>query len=311
MGGMAGMAGVAGMGMGGAGAGGRGGAAGMAGGGAAGCPSAAELFPMAVPTGNASGLGTGAAAHPPGAPAGSLEGHLVFTPCADTSCDDCTGAGWIYKGITRACQADGQGLNSIQNFTVGGTPGQAYNVTMHFYGVAEPKNYGGSVTRQSGTMRPGNQDTGANPAPWAYATGNPNYTMSDYNTYEIHVVDNMGAEVCSYFLNSDTSEGHWTYVLNYERTITVIGGGRVRVRVFDRNCRMIKNCMSGGTQGQCSATGCNNKARTVDTAAAMPQPMGLTQPGLGNDTNQAGQWLFIDVTQVACTARLGCNGMPM
>jgi hypothetical protein len=164
-------------------------------------------------------------------------------------------------------------------------------------------------------MRPQNNDMGANPPPWAYATGNPNYQQSDYNTYEIHVVDNNGMEVCSYFLNSDTQEGHWTYVLNYNRTINVIGGGRIRVRVYDRNCRMIKNCMTSA-QGQASCTQgangeCANRTRSVSIpTTADPQPTNLTQPGLGVSNEEAGQWIFLDVTNVVCgMPALGCNGM--
>ena len=304
--------------MGGAGSGGKGGTTGGAGSGTGGtvggagsggtggvCPPISQLFPASVPTGQPTGLnGT---VNPSGAPARSFDGYLLQTPCLPTSCDDCSSTGWVYEGIRTTCAPMS---NAIQNFLVGGVPGERYRVTLHFYGVVEPKNYGNSVTRASGTMRPANSDTGANPPPWAYANGNPNYTMSDYNTYEIHVVDNNGMEICSYFLNSDTQEGHWTYVLNYEKTIDVVGGGRVRLRHYDRNCRMIKNCMSGGQQGLCSQTGCTGKARTVDVSAATPQPSGLEQPGLGVDPVHSGQWVYIDVTNVTCgQPALSCSGL--
>jgi hypothetical protein len=211
-GGSAGDIGMGGMGMGGMG---------MGGGGGPGCPTPAQLFPVASVTGQQTGL-TGNP-NPAGA-MGSLDGYLITTPCTDTACDDCAGGGWIYNGVTTGCSG---ALNAIQNFTVGGTPGTRYRATLHFYGIVEPKNYGNVATRGS-NMRPNNSDSGATPPPWAYATGNPTYTASDYNTYQIHVVDNNGMEVCSHFLNSDTSEGHWTYVLNYARTIDVIGGGRER-----------------------------------------------------------------------------------
>jgi hypothetical protein len=284
---------MGGQGMGGAGTGGTGGMP---------CPTTAQLFPVASVTGQQTGL-TGNP-NPAGA-MGSLDGYLIMTPCTDTACDDCSGGGWIYNGTTTGCSGS---LNAVQNFTVGGTPGTRYRATLHFYGIVEPKNYGNVATRQSGSMRPNNSDSGATPAPWAYATGNPTYTVSDYNTYEIHVVDNNGMEVCSHFLNSDTTEGHWTYVLNYAKTIDVIGGGRVRVRVYDRNCRMIKNCYGGGSQGPCNTNGCNPpKPRTVTVPNA---PAALVQPGLGNDANQSGQWLHIKVEQVQCgMPNLTCAGM--
>jgi hypothetical protein len=305
-GGRAGAGGGAGTGAGG-GDSGKAGAGGQAGGGGAECMSPAALFPAVVPTGQTSGLsGT---ANPPNATPMSLDAFVMQTACADTTCDDCSGAGWKNDSdIDRACMTNG--LEAVQNLTVGGIPGQSYRVTLHFYGVVEPKAYGPNVTRESGTTRPMNLDSGADPAPWAYATGSPSFTASEYGTYELHVVDHEGMEVCSYFLNSDTMEGRFTYLLSFERTINVIGGGRIRFRRHDSNCRLIKNCFAGGTQGACSATGCNNKARIIDYSAAMPQPTRLFPPGLGGDTNQSGQWLLIDVTRVQCgMPALGCNGM--
>jgi hypothetical protein len=198
---------------------------------------------------------------------------------------------------------------AVQNFAVGGVPGQRYRVTLHVYGIVEPKYYGASVTRASAHMRPANLDDGADPPPWAYADGNPSLPVSVYNTWEIHVVDNGGVDVCSYFLNSDTSEGHWAYALNYEKTIDVIGGGRIRLRASDPNCRLIKNCWANGEQGPCDETGCDDLPRTVDVSAAMPQPTGLMQPGLGVDRGNSGQWVFIDVTAVACgMPAMDCSG---
>jgi hypothetical protein len=286
--------------------GGAAGAPGGAGAGGAACASITELFPMVQPTG-ANGQPS------PANTMGSLEGYLITTPCAPTDCDDCGGDGWYYKGVRTGCSG---ALDAVQSFRVGGVAGQNYRVTLHFYGVAEPKNYGNQVTREAGSMRPNQDAAGSTPPGFAYASGNPTYQGSDYNTYEIHVVDNNGMEVCSYFLNSDTSEGHWTYLLNYERTINVIGGGQVRVRVYDRNCRMIKNCMSGGQQGPCTPTGCDNKARSVtQVSMASPPPptgaMGLEQPNLGKGNGEAGQWLYIDVTEVECAASRPANCAPL
>jgi hypothetical protein len=265
-------------------------------------PSIAELFPAVVPTDQSSGLDGDPS--PEGAPARSLDGYLLQVPCMDTDCDDCISAGWAYEGIITPCTI---ATDTVQNFWVGGTPGMRYRVTLHFYGVVGPKNYGSVVTRASAPQRPMNLDTGADPPPWAYAEGSPMIRQSDYDSFEIHVVDHQGQDVCSYFVNSDTAEGHWTYILNYEKTIDVIGAGRIRVRYYDRNCRLIKNCVVGDA-GSCA--NCTTRTRTVDTSTANPQPVGLEQPGLGNDAANSGQWLYVDVTNVTCgPAALGCNGM--
>jgi hypothetical protein len=253
-----------------------------------------------------------------------FDGRLTETPCAVSNSNDCTGGGWRVNGGNLTGCSGGK-LDADQTIMVGGTPGQNYTVTLHFYGITEPKAYGGNVTRQSGNTRPtNNQDTtcsgngndrvcGANPPPFAYRTGvaggcNPPgcFDDSDYNSYEIHVKDQAGMDKCSYFLNSDTTQGHWTYSLDYARTINVIGGGSIRIRSYDRNCRMIKNCADNS-----SATDCTPYARTVNVSAAMPAPANLQQPGLGLTGKDAGQWLLIDVLAVSCATAAPASCAPL
>ncbi len=223
---------------------------------------------------------------------GSLDGRLVMTPCGDTpNTDDCNGGGWITDGQLTACE--GGQLNAEIDHPIGGTPGATYELTIHFYGIAEPKVYGNTAVREAGGDRP-NLD-GNTPTPWATAPANHTYPPSNYNTYEIRVENENGQETAVYYLNADTQEGHYTMIINYEKTIPVIGGGNVHLRIYDANCRQIKNC---GTQ---AGFPCSNKARTVDISAADPQPQmgnppnGFSQPGLGQTADHSGQWLLIDV----------------
>jgi hypothetical protein len=114
------------------------------------------------------------------------------------------------------------------------------------------------------------------------------------------VHDETGARVAQYFLNSDSGTGHYTLVTDYEKTITLIGGGEVKLRVYDANCTMIKNCGANGGSGAACAT----NARMVNVSAAMPQPAAsvpLMQPALGNSggAQHSGQWWLIDVKSVA------------
>jgi hypothetical protein len=232
---------------------------------------------------------------------GKLDGHLVITPCRDQpNGDDCDGGGWrsnaVENGANHAC-VDGK-LEALIPFPVAGVEGQEYDVTMHFYGIMEPRQYS-SVMREAGTAA--TNRTGATPTGWATANGTANvYTSGDnnYNTYEIHVYDPNNMRVAQYFINSDSGTGHYTLLTNYEKTITVIGGGEVRLRIFDNNCRQIKNCGANGGTGAACAT----NARSINISAAMPQPTGmpmLEQPGLGLPAQHSGQWWFIDVTAVA------------
>lgn len=278
--GMGGTAGMSGASMGGAGAGG---IAGTSGTGTAG----AGMGGMG---------GTGSTDPTPETIAPGLDGHLIQTPCGDEpNTDDCAGSGWkstaVNNNANHICE-NGR-LEANITFDVAGVAGTSYDVTMHFYGIMEPRQYSNVTREASGDPNL----NGSTPYPWAEAAGGATITGSgdqNYNTYEIHVMDEGGQAVRSYFLNADNGTGHYTMLINYEKTIEVIGGGEIRLRVFDQNCRMIKNCgASGGTP-------CSGKARTVDIAGASPAPSMtlLNQPGLGKTPEHSGQWWLIDITEV-------------
>jgi hypothetical protein len=254
-----------------------------------------------APTAGTAGMAGGAAGDvpTPATLAPGLDGHLITTPCRDQPMtDDCDSGGWKSSAVdnfaVHACQ-NGR-LEANIPFKVGGTPGTAYDVTMHFYGIMEARQYANVMREATGDP----SLTGGTPTPWAEAPAGTTITGAgdqNYNTYEIHVYDNKTppAEVRAYFINADNGTGHYTMLINYEKTIEVIGGGEVRLRVFDQNCRMIKNCgASGGWP-------CAGKARTVDIAAASPAPAAaqLNQPGLGLAPEHSGQWWLIDITKVA------------
>jgi hypothetical protein len=228
---------------------------------------------------------------------GKLDGFFVSTPCGEESgsTDDCSSGGWIYEGKNHACaggklDTDFDDTKALMDFPVTGEAGKIYTATMHFYGVMEPKNYGNNVTRESGTTRPGNGNPSM-PAPFATGPAGVSYASSNYNTYEIHVINDKGAEVKVYFINSDTSEGHYTYAIDYERPIEIVGGGKVHVRIRDDNCRQIKNCGTGGAP-------CDAKARTITGVSAAMPAVTVAQPGLGKATNSSGQWFVIDVKTI-------------
>jgi hypothetical protein len=280
---------------------------GMAGGGAGGTPGGCETIADVFNTDR------------------RFDGRLTETPCTDSNTNDCTGGGWrVNGGSLTGCM--NQRLDANQTIMVGGVSGKNYTVTLRFYGIVEPKAYGNNVTRQSSSRPTNSPDTtcsgtgtnricGANPPPFGYRTGTGAtpcqgtsgcYNDSDYNSYEIHVRNPAGQEVCSYFLNAETMQGHWTYSLNYARTINVIGGGSIRIRSYDQNCRQIKNCADNN-----SASDCTPYARTVNVSTAMPAPTNLQQPGLGLTAADGGQWLLIDVEQLSCATAAPANCAPL
>lgn len=225
---------------------------------------------------------------------GKLDGHLITMPCQDTpGGSDCQGAAIVNGGQKVDC-VNNQ-LDSVVEYPIQGTVGATYMVKMHFYGIMEPKVYGDTKYREGGAMPPNNSNAGVNPPTWYdLKPAGTDFQLTAYNTYEIHVLDNNGKEVGTYGLNSDLAQGHWTFVINYEKTIPIIGGGKVRVRSFDSNCRQIKNC--GATDP--GNAGCSGRARTLQIPTDVkPQPPqnALVQPGLGKADDQAGQWFLLDV----------------
>jgi len=232
---------------------------------------------------------------------GKLDGFLLQTPCKAGTNDDCDSNGWVYEGMTHACtnnamDTDAAATRTILDFPVtGGVAGKVYLAKMHFYGIMEPKVYGDSIMREA-TGRPG-QANPSNPAPFAWSkTPGATYPASDYNTYEIHVIDDKGMAYKDYFLNADTQSGHWTMPIDYERDLEVVGGGKVHIRSYDQNCRMIKNC--GDSSHTMGATACTAQARTVAGVSMAMPAIPVMQPGLGVDANSSGQWLGIDVKSI-------------
>jgi hypothetical protein len=223
---------------------------------------------------------------------GGMDGHLFSVACGDTpNTDDCNGEGWRSNGGPINACANGR-LDARIDFPVAGVPGARYGVRMHFYGVMEPRNYGNVVTRDA-QGRP-SLAAGGTPTPFgSMLAGAGNYLSTgdnNYNTYELHVLNDAGQEVRVYFLNADTQTGHYTFGISYEKTLELVGGGTLRLQIADANCRQIKNCGPGGVP-------CAGKAQTVDISAADPQPAPglLQQPALGKSPEHSGQWFLLDV----------------
>ena len=141
-GGMAGTPGVSGSGTGGATGGSGGSSAGTAGTG----------------TGGSGGAGGGGNEPTLAEVVGKLDGRLVTMKCLDMpGSDDCNSAGAVSEGVSKACS--GSKLDVQYDHPIGGTPGQMYEASMHFYGIMEPKNYGAGVTREAGWVA-ANRDGG-------------------------------------------------------------------------------------------------------------------------------------------------------
>ncbi|RYZ06017.1 MAG: hypothetical protein EOO73_17880 [Myxococcales bacterium] len=227
---------------------------------------------------------------------GALDGRLMQFPCANanSSVDDCDALGYAVDGVVHQC-SEGKS-EMVLDHPISGPPGARFRLTLHFYGIMEPKNYGNTAVREAA---PGAPDrNGGVPTSWATAPAGAAAPINSYDTYELLVHDAAGVETARHYLNASPNEGHWTLLIDYEKTIEVEAGGFVRLRRFDNNCRLMKNC------GATGAPPCAAKARTVDLSAAEPPPprgafpAGFKQPGMNLSRNHAGQWWMVDVTAV-------------
>jgi hypothetical protein len=170
-----------------------------------------------------------------------------------------------------------QGLQIEQSFTVGGTPGTMYNMTIQVNGITEGKYYQDG-TRADGNASPPNPDleTGIN----TFYTGGTPVTSENYNIYKITVQDTSGAEIQHYYLNSmptGTStlyENHDTFPEGYTAVIPVMGGGTILYHQADRNCHAIDNCGIGSRSVSCDA----NAGRLI------PNEPSVTIPSMFNGT---------------------------
>ncbi len=207
---------------------------------------------------------------------GDLEGLLHLSPCNSPDFGhDC---------VLPGCQ--GGSKTSERLLQLGGEPGVIYDVTLHVYGVVEPRRYQGGVRRAGATFDPNGLDF------W-HSGGELPVNPGTFMSYELHVEPHVPGEPNDYFLNSRTGGDQSLVIrLDYLATIAVPGAGTIRFRSFDLNCRQITNCNTS----ECGPL----TPKPLVTASVMnaepPPPPTFVQPfQTGADVGR-GQWVYIDVT---------------
>lgn len=209
---------------------------------------------------------------------GDLEGFLHLAPCESQDFGhDCTLPG---------CQGGSKTLE--RTLQLGGEVGTVYDVTVHVYGVVEPRSYQGGVRRAGNNFDVNGRDF------W-YEGGVIPAATGTYNSFELHVEPPVSGAPNVYYLNSRTGGDTPLLIrLDYEATFPIQGGGTIRFRSFDLNCRQITNC----TTTECGPL--TPKPVTLDTVDnADPPAMLLTQPYQTGANIGRGQWFYIDVIDAA------------
>jgi hypothetical protein len=184
------------------------------------------------------------------------------------------------------------------SWTIGGTEGTVYDVTFRLRGIVEVTSYVGGTRDAGDTSILQSQDL-FQQGGTAQTSGGPSF---DYNTYELDVTPAVTGAANTYYLNSVTTAenphangtptSHLTFPIDYTKTIKVMGGGKVSLKVTDSNCTQVQNC--GPTSGNTCAA-----PRTVALTGAMPAaPTSFVQP-YQQPSGKYGQWLFFDITTVA------------
>jgi hypothetical protein len=191
-------------------------------------------------------------------------------------------------------------------WTMGGTPGTVYDLTVNVRGVVEVTSYKGGVRDAGSTSILANggldlfQQGGV-----TQVNGDPSY---DYNTYELHVTPTVNptakidAGYDAYYMNAVmTSENphaqgtpttHHTYSINYVGHVKVAGGGTIKMQVTDSNCTQVQNCGPTSSGNVCTDHSTTSLAGTNPAApASFVQP--FVQPA-----DAYGQWVYFDVTNV-------------
>jgi hypothetical protein len=290
----------------GGGAGRAGGSSGGAGGTSAGA-SGSGAGGMSGGAGGGSGMaGSSGSPGTAGAPnllpiVGSWDGALLTYACGQTgSSYDCA------EPTSAACMSTATGTPSLipssngmpSSWTIAGTTGTVYSVTVRIRGMVEVTSYVGGTRDQGDTSITVSTDLfqqGGSPQ----AAGGVSF---DYNTYELDVTPPVAGAANTYFLNSVTTTenphapnsptSHLTFPIDYTKTIKVTGGGQVQLKVSDSNCLINMNC-GAVFNSQCSSP------RSVSLAGSTPAaPSSFVQPFSGEPATRYGQWLFFDVTNV-------------
>lgn len=205
---------------------------------------------------------------------------------------------WFHDNNITTCPTgatyDKQGIIRDKVINVKGTTGQKYTVNFEVRGVIGTRCYQNGKRASTASA----SDTGYNN--WWYA-GGTQYNDSWWNTYELHVSPSTGdaSGDVYYFNGSDNPGGSYcekeaTYLVKYNASFKVVGGGTLTFRIHDSNCKGQQNCGPNTD----NTTPC--VPRTVDMSGQTPQPPAsfMQPPTNVISSTWYPQWMWITATSV-------------
>lgn len=191
---------------------------------------------------------------------------------------------------------------------VGGTTGTKYTLNLRVRGITGGRCYSGGTA--GGPLSADVEGASGNNG---WYDGGTQVGDSLWNTYEIHVTPPVpGKPVAAdgsnvYFLNAFPSssmycERHETFIMKYDASFPVLGGGTITTTLHDSNCKGQQNCGGINSQASCTAPRTNSLADLpVQPTTAQATAAGLTsatQPFTQTLMSYHPQWLFITVPSV-------------
>jgi len=195
-----------------------------------------------------------------------LKSSWFMFPCYSQQAQDCitVPGGGACPNQNTSLPFEMQGLSFSETFTVGGTAGTMYMMTIQVNGITEGKYYMNGTRFQ--TAAPADPEPTTGGLNMFYTGGTP-VNVENYNVYKITVNNMAGTEIQHYYLNSapdgtgTTYERHNSFPLSYSAQIPIMGGGTVVYFESDRNCHAIDNC--GGNFAGSSTTCAVSAGRNI------------------------------------------------
>lgn len=190
------------------------------------------------------------------------------------------------------------GINLTQTKSVKGEKDKLYTVTIEVRGVIGTRCYKDGTRASTAAV----SESGTNN--WWYVGGTYANPTGWWNSYELKVEPATGdpSGDIYYFNGSDVGGGSWcereaTYLVKYNASFKVKGGGTMTFKIHDQNCKAMQNCGSSiDPNAKCEPRTVDLSGMTVQPPASFKQP-----PSNALSKTYYPQWMWIVATSVTAS----------